>query len=93
MMTLDLTQALGSVIGQALPTTVLFDHPTIESVARFIEQTLFPAPAAHAPASANDQRGALAGIEGLSEDELERIVNQEFEKLERSSGRGESVRP
>lgn len=33
----EFTRVLGESVGVALPSTLLFDHPTIESVAHFVQ--------------------------------------------------------
>ena len=86
LMALDLTQLLGASIGHALPSTLLFDHPNIEALARHVEALLFPAENAHGPATndAEDHDAVLAEVVDLSDSEIEAMVNREFQRLSAS---------
>jgi acyl carrier protein len=57
-----------------LPATLVFDHPTVEAIARFVERQVFGA----APAASVEPvvDGALDRIEQLSDDEVDRLLSE-----------------
>jgi acyl carrier protein len=58
----------------SLPATLVFDHPTVEAIARFLERQVFGAAAA--PPELAPADGALDRIEQLSDDEVDRLLSQ-----------------
>jgi acyl transferase domain-containing protein/acyl carrier protein len=80
LLAVELRNTLGSALGMPLPATLLFDYPTIETLAGFIFDQL-PAPAtsgsdpvaaaAAAPAAAPS---LVDSIEDLSDEEVERML-------------------
>nr|WP_166020646.1 type I polyketide synthase [Streptomyces chilikensis] len=63
----DLRNRLARELGIALPSTLVFDHPSPVALARFVESELLPAEAATASRSA-------AGVTGAADDEPIAIV-------------------
>jgi acyl carrier protein len=76
-----LTKALG--LSRKLPATLVFDYPTAEAIARFLDKEYFApekAPDAQPPAASPQAQGAAAKIAELSEAEVERML---MERLKR----------
>jgi NADPH:quinone reductase-like Zn-dependent oxidoreductase/acyl carrier protein len=92
----ELCNALGRVLSQHLPPTMLFDFPTLDALStHLIEDVLHfepreeggrREPVAAEPPTAEDEEGfrteALAQVEGLSDAEMESLIEEEIAKLE-----------
>ncbi|MBP7570508.1 MAG: SDR family NAD(P)-dependent oxidoreductase, partial [Acidobacteria bacterium] len=81
LMAVELRNALGAAIERPLPATLLFDHPTIDALVAHLGTLLAPegqpapgGPPSGAALSATSQ--VLAGIDGLSEEEVERLLTE-----------------
>ena len=81
LLAVELRNTLGTALGQVLPATLLFDHPTIDALTEFIlAQLALPsdaAPAAEATAAAEaapSSAGLVDAIEDLSDEEVERML-------------------
>jgi hypothetical protein len=61
-----------------LPTTILFDYPTISELSMFLERELFPARTADIQAPETDEM--LASIKDLSEEDAEELLLKELAK-------------
>jgi hypothetical protein len=87
LMAVELRNALGKVVGETLPATLLFDHPTIERLVAYLGRhvlALEPAESSktgQAPAPAGQAREA--DIEGLSEDEMATLLAQRLDAIDR----------
>lgn len=79
MIALEMVQALSSDIGQTLPPTLPFNYPTVERLARFLNQLLFPCP--EKDREQQPESNSEAEVLRLSEQELEYLVNEEFAQL------------
>lgn len=55
----------------ALPATLVFDHPSVEAIARFLLEEVL---ALDAPEQASETADPLAAIEDLSDEEVERLL-------------------
>jgi acyl transferase domain-containing protein len=88
LMALDLRGRLGVGLGRpdAVPATLIFEHPTIEAIAAFVirEAGAAPDPVEPPPADAGPQpvlEEAAARIAHLSEDEVEAMLLKKLETL------------
>ena len=81
LLAVELRNALGKALGRRLPSTLLFDYPTIGAVVRFLDTSTADSavaapvePAQPAADARNDIDDLLEEVEGLSADEAERLV-------------------
>jgi malonyl CoA-acyl carrier protein transacylase/SAM-dependent methyltransferase len=91
LMALELRKRLGVGLGLArpLPATLVFDHPSIEAIARLLGRELEPAavgPASEpapttATAEAPTRRLAVADVENLSDEDVESMLLKRLESL------------
>ena len=77
MIALEMVQALNSDIGETLPPTLPFNYPTLETLAQYLNQLLFPGPGREQELEST----AEAEVRQLSEQELEDLVNEEFAQI------------
>jgi NADPH:quinone reductase-like Zn-dependent oxidoreductase/NADP-dependent 3-hydroxy acid dehydrogenase YdfG/SAM-dependent methyltransferase len=79
LMAVELRNRLGTAfaLSRSLPATLVFDYPTLDALATFLERELAPAPAGAADAgSSSPSLGAAvahATIDNLSDEEIERM--------------------
>jgi acyl carrier protein len=74
---------------QTLPATLIFDHPTIDAIAAFIDRTAFgdSSDAAPTPAVTSTTGTTPAAtlsvdtIEAMSDDDVEALLNQRLERM------------
>ena len=87
LMAVELRNALGASFQQKLPSTLLFDYPTVEVLTDFLAQELWPEAK---PASENDvaeakpiaaTAAATAEVEKLSDEEAEALLLAELEAM------------
>jgi hypothetical protein len=81
-----LKNRLEIILGRTFPVTMVFEHPTIEALARhLIGQVLFPGEAVEPQAmpkrEAEWRAATLAEIRKLPESELEALINKEWDSL------------
>jgi acyl carrier protein len=86
LMAVELRSLLGTELGlsRSLPAALAFDYPTIAALTEYLaeEVLLWEKPQAPPPESSREEEdisGALDRIEGLSEEEVDRIYSQEKE--------------
>jgi myxalamid-type polyketide synthase MxaC len=85
LMAATLAKSLGAEAGLDLSPTAIYNHPTVETLARFLSEALAP-PEAHAAAGDGIERESPktqdeAEIAGLSEAELEALIHKESSRL------------
>ncbi|MGC3998939.1 MAG: SDR family NAD(P)-dependent oxidoreductase [Anaeromyxobacter sp.] len=79
LMSVELRNVLARAAGQALPATLVFDHPTVEGLADHLLRLLAPEPAAaEAPAAGPDR--ARDEVAGLTEAQAEAALLAELER-------------
>jgi acyl transferase domain-containing protein/NADPH:quinone reductase-like Zn-dependent oxidoreductase/acyl carrier protein/SAM-dependent methyltransferase len=76
LLAVELRNALGASLQRSLPTTLLFDYPTIDAVAGYLDGQLF------APASADDAQrlGGDDMLDALSEAEMVALLASELQQ-------------
>jgi acyl carrier protein len=83
IMAVDLRNTLAWSLGGTLPATLLFDHPTLNSLASYcinlIQRTH---PTATPEPEQEDSDGLLALIEGLSDDEVDARLSSRGVEIE-----------
>jgi acyl transferase domain-containing protein len=86
LMAVELRNVLGAAVGLTLPTTIVFEHPTIARLAVCLARELFPDDAARANGSqaAEDAPGddAALAIAELEEDEVAALLDQRLAALD-----------
>jgi acyl carrier protein len=85
LMAVELKNRLEIILGRSFPATLVFEHPTIDSLARhLIGQVLFPGStvAARAARKAEYAVPDLSEIKKLPEGELEALINRELDSLQ-----------
>jgi myxalamid-type polyketide synthase MxaC len=86
LMAVELKDRLESGFGLQLPSTLLFENPTPELLARFVEAELFGPLKQEASQVAALQPTDLTTIDGISDDDLARIIDAEYTRaLEEAS--------
>jgi acyl transferase domain-containing protein/SAM-dependent methyltransferase/acyl carrier protein/aryl carrier-like protein len=86
LMAIELRNALGRDLGEVLPATLLFDHPTVTGLADFLAPRLFgTGAAAEEPRPAGDVDTDLEALAALSDDEAVLLLTQHLDALERGS--------
>jgi SAM-dependent methyltransferase/NAD(P)-dependent dehydrogenase (short-subunit alcohol dehydrogenase family)/acyl carrier protein len=83
LMALDLKTRLETLADQRLPSTVMFNYPTVTALAGYLEDRLFgsrPPVAAAAPVTAEVNRVA-GSRDGLSEDEIAALLAEKLERM------------
>ena len=84
LMVLDLRNRLQNSLGTSLPTTLLFEYSTIETLTSYLLDDLFapvPTVAGIAQPELPRQPDDLADIAALTEDDLKRLIDAELETL------------
>jgi acyl carrier protein len=76
--------ATGLGLGRSLPATLMFDYPTIDAIAAYLERDVLglgslETPASHAGPSAQDE--AAARLDEMSEEEAEALLLQKLGNL------------
>ena len=91
LMAVELRNAISSSLQRKLPSTLLFDYPTIDALTGFLTQEIWPAlppdagsaPTTQKPASPDEAGSNAAEIQNLSDDEAEALLLAELEKPKR----------
>jgi hypothetical protein len=79
LMAVELAKRLegGLALAEPLAATLVFDHPTIEAIARHLDALLQDT--APAPGADEEPAPALVDVESLSDDEVERLLLRKLE--------------
>jgi len=87
LMAVELKNRLESGLGQSLHSTLVFDYPTLESLAGYLSGIIFPAGGKTLTSDdcrkKSDENLSLIDIEQSSEDEIAKMLSEELEVLER----------
>ncbi len=93
LMAVELRNKLSGLAGQTLPSTLLFEYPTIRGLAAYLEQTLFPAAEvedqeAQPPDGQAPQDGAAEtpDLDDMSEEEIAALLAEKISSINRSIG-------
>jgi len=86
LMAVELKNRLEITLGRTFPTTLVFEHPSIDALSRhLIDQVLFPGRAVEPEAVSKREpqweAATLAEIKKLPEGELEALINKELDSL------------
>ena len=83
LMAVELKNRLEASLGRTLPATLAFDYPTLRGLADFLVNQLFPGVPASASEPEADAPSArlLNEIRGLSDDQLEALIDTELDSL------------
>jgi myxalamid-type polyketide synthase MxaB len=83
LMAIELRNALGNTAGTTLPTTLLFDYPTVEAVAGYLARVVFAleSPVASDLLPQKHKEAVSANLEGLSEIEMASLLADELAAL------------
>ncbi|HEY7509195.1 MAG TPA: acyl carrier protein, partial [Vicinamibacteria bacterium] len=87
LMAVELRNRLASGLGleEPLPATLVFDHPTIEAIARYLGEDVLALDAPEAPAPGDGQEAGrevrAAEVAQLSDEEVEALLIQKLETL------------
>ncbi|MBK8323389.1 MAG: SDR family NAD(P)-dependent oxidoreductase [Betaproteobacteria bacterium] len=82
LMAVELRNALGRSLGEALPATLLFDYPTLEALSAFLARVIdleIEAPRETATAEAGAALAAKARLAALSDEEAEALLLAELD--------------
>jgi SAM-dependent methyltransferase len=87
LMAVELRNRLASGLGleEPLPATLVFDHPTVEAIARYLGEDVLALAAPEAPAPGEGQEAErevrAAAVAQLSDEEVEALLIQKLETL------------
>ncbi len=86
----EFANRVGRSIGQHLNPALLFDYPTLESLARHVVCDVLQLESAAAPPAGECEEAAeegraqvLADVEGMSEEDMDAVVSQQLEQLQK----------
>jgi acyl carrier protein len=90
---IELRNALTLSIGESLPATLAFDHPTADAIAAFLQARLFPDDVRSTPAADTPERTALPAdgptgesLDTMPDDDAEALLLAELRELAAARG-------
>jgi len=78
LMAVELRNALARALGEALPVTLLFDHPTLQALARHLAQRFALIDDVAVPMSASPSSPTHADVKALSDADAEALLLAEL---------------
>jgi acyl carrier protein len=86
LMAIELRGALSASVGRTLPSTLLFDHPTIGAVVAYLVQNMSgeTGTVAATPANDNFSDEAVDRLVLMSDDEAEALLLRQLEAMDHS---------
>ncbi len=88
----EFANRVGRSIGQHINPTVLFDYPTLESLAGYVVRDVLHLESEAAPSAAETEDAeegsraqAAADVEGMSEEDMDALVSQQLEQLQEAT--------
>jgi NADPH:quinone reductase-like Zn-dependent oxidoreductase/acyl carrier protein len=85
LMAVELRNRLQASVGRPLPSTLAFDHPTVDAIADFLGEVLEVAIESVVSTSSESSSSDLA-VETLSDEEAEALLLQELSELDAQKG-------
>lgn len=89
LMAVELRNRLQASVGRPLPSTLAFDHPTVEAIADFLGEVLEveePGTQNGAEPPSADLSEATADVESMSDEEAEALLIQELSEIDARKG-------
>jgi myxalamid-type polyketide synthase MxaC len=85
LMAVELRNLLGAGLKTKLPTTLVFDHPTIDALASYVEKDVFKseAPVVEVEDNSVQQQAVLSELEQISDDEAEALLMEELRAIQK----------
>lgn len=82
LMAVELRNVLGRAVGQTLPATLLFDHPTVEALVSYLAGDVLGLDGGESEEKAEEEvpGGVVDAIEDLSDDEVDRLLAERMER-------------
>jgi acyl carrier protein len=86
LMSVELRNALATSLGRSLPTTLLFDYPTVESLTHYLAKSILNLELIDQPSSESripPENKDLEELREMSESEAESLLLAELDQLKR----------
>jgi len=82
LMAVELRSRLSAGANVTLPATLIFDYPTVEAIANYIESLLFQQPVDESqPVQTEDAPAESTDVEGMSDDEVEALLLKKLKNM------------
>jgi NADPH:quinone reductase-like Zn-dependent oxidoreductase/acyl carrier protein len=76
LIAVELRNSVSAAIGRTLPATILFDYPTVATLAAHLERILFAAECEAEPSAKSESASVLDMIELMSDEEVDRLLSR-----------------